>query len=182
MQPAAILLQRKYNMKRHHLLSIIILTCLCAAGLSSAVFADSSWVWISETRPYDVLPWAAVATLLVETAMLWLLCKLNHPFKVFCVVALGNLLSFALPYVLYYVNRIPWYTFFEMLEHGPYYIVGFVFLAMTLLVEMPVVYELLKNDCADVPKTRLLYTVIAANAITTAMVAIIERTFCRGHW
>lgn len=43
----------------------------CAAVcllLGVRVYANSSWVWISETRPFDVLPWVAAVTILIEAA------------------------------------------------------------------------------------------------------------------
>lgn len=169
-------------MKSYRPLSAGILAALFAAALSTPAFADSSWIWISETRPYDVLPWVAIATLLIETGMLWKLCKFKNPFKVFCVVTLGNLLSFAAPYAAYYFGRVPWYTFTQMLNRLPTYTVGFVFLVITLLVEMPIEYKLLKKDLPDALYQRLFYTLIAANSLTTVMVAVVERLFCRGQW
>jgi len=168
-------------MKRYRVLSAGILAGLFALALSPTAFADSSWVWISETRPYDVLPWVAIATLVIETGMIWLICKFEKPFKIFCVVTLGNLLSFAAPYVAAYFTRA-WYTFTQMMEHLPSYTVGFVFLAVTLLIELPVEYHLLKNDCPADSLRRFLYTIIAANVLTTVMVAVVERTICKGHW
>lgn len=69
----------KIKNKKHSLLYILAGGIVPGAFLGYVligmpVSANSSWVWISQTRPYDVLPWVALVT---------------------------NLLSFAAPYVLY---------------------------------------------------------------------------------
>lgn len=168
-------------MRQYRLISASILTCLCAAGLSSAVFADSSWVWISETRPHDVLPWVAIATLAIETWMIRRFCGIENTFRIFCVVALGNLLSFAAPYVMAALDEVH-ADFLFSLEHYPYYITGTVGLLVTMAVELPVEYGLLKKSVPETAQACLLRTVAAANVVTTLMVAVVERVLCRGHW
>ena len=39
------------------------------------VYANSSWYWISEIRPFDVLPWVAIGTILIEWLMILKLSK-----------------------------------------------------------------------------------------------------------
>lgn len=152
---------------------------LCMVCLAVPAFADSSWVWISETRPYDVLAWVAMATLVIETGIIWYVGKTGKLWKVFGVVVLGNLLSFAAPYVLAACDPI--YPFMQALKSLPIYTVGWVYLLMTLLVELPIEYSLLKKDAGE--RTRpLLYAVIASNVLTTVMVAVVERIFCYGRW
>lgn len=168
-------------MKRYQMLSAAILAVLCSAVLTVPVLADSSWVWISETRPHDVLPWVAIATLAIETWMLCHFCGIKQTFKVFCVVTLGNLLSFAAPYVMAALDEVH-ADFLFSLEHWPYYITGTAGLLVTVAVELPVEYSLLKKQVPVQKQARLLYTVIAGNVLTTVMVAIVERTLCRGHW
>lgn len=168
-------------MKRCHTLSAAILAVLFTLTLSTTAFADSSWVWISETRPHDVLPWVAIATLAIETWMLCHFCGIDKTFKVFCVVMLGNLLSFSAPYVMAALDEVH-ADFLLSLEHWPYYITGTAGLLVTVAVELPVEYGLLKKHVPAQKQTRLLCTVVAANVLTTVMVAIVERTFCRGHW
>lgn len=168
-------------MKRSHTLSVAILAVLFSLLLSTTAFADSSWVWISETRPHDVLPWVAIATLAIETWMLCHFCKIDKTFKVFCIVVLGNLLSFSAPYVMAALDEVH-ADFLFSLEHWPYYITGTAGLLVTVAVELPVEYSLLKKQVPEQRQTHLLSMVIAANVLTTVMVAIVERIFCRGHW
>lgn len=167
-------------MKSDHGITRGILFVLCAVWLTVPAFADSSWVWISETRPYDVLPWVAIATLIIETGIIWYVGRTGRLLKVFCVVTLGNLLSFAVPYLPVVMDPIHT-KLHSALEHWPVYTVGFLYLVITILVELPIEYRLLRGDAGERQKP-LLYAVIGSNVLTTVMVAVVERIFCRGHW
>ncbi len=148
---------------------------VCALSLTAS--ANSSWHWISSTRPYDLLPVVIAVTLTVETLALTRIAKVQPFSKVLCIVLLANSVSFAVPYV--FVDHTP-YTFYQALEHVPMYTVGVAYLIMTLLAEIPVVYFTLRKH-TDRPK-RLLWVTIGANAVTTALAALAERLFCRGSW
>ena len=71
-------------------------------------------------------------------------------------------------------------TFQAALNSRPSYIVSAMFLIITLAAELPIVYEILKQYVEK--KKVLLWTVIISNAITTAMVAIVERIITEGSW
>ena len=143
-------------------------------------FADSSWVWISEKRPFDILPWVAMGTILIEWLSIWLIPRTGHAFKVLGIVMVANAASFLLPYAFLEAD-LSWYgTFEHILDSGPHYIVSGVFLLLTLLVEMPIVYNVLKSKVQD--KKKLQLTIIISNMITTAGVAIIERLITEGYW
>ena len=47
-------------------LRILIVIMVLMMLLPVNAFADSSWVWISEKRPFDILPWVALGTILIE--------------------------------------------------------------------------------------------------------------------
>ena len=97
------------------------------------------------------------------------------------VALIANACSFLLPYVvLYCESKAEIYSFSEMLYLGPNWIVGWLFLALTILFEMPIAYVLLKNQVESVKK--LLITIVGVNVITTAMVAVIERMVTNGYW
>ena len=85
-------------MKKDNLLSTVCLVGILALCFPLVARADSSWVWITETRPYDVLPFVVVGTLLIETLSIWLIPHTRRLSKVFWVVCLGNGLSYAAPY------------------------------------------------------------------------------------
>ena len=91
------------------------------------VFADSSWVWISEKRPFDILPWVALGTILIEWLSIWLIPKTGNAFKVLGIVIVANAASFLLPYAFLKAD-LSWYgTFDHILDSGPHYIVSGVF-------------------------------------------------------
>ncbi len=164
-------------MKTYRSLSTAMLTILTACMLTLTVSANSSWHWISSTRPYDLLPIVVVVTLAVETLALTRLAKVQPLSKVLCIVLLGNSLSFAAPYV--FVNHTP-YTFSQALEHVPLYTVGIAYLVATLLIELPVVYYALRKYTDN--RKRLVFVTVGANVVTTLLTALAERLFCRGSW
>ena len=75
-------------------------------------------------------------------------------------------------------------SFFDTLDFYankfPLYIVGIIFLFLTLAIEIPIVYNLLKKDVSN--KKRLFFSIVAVNGATTLVVAVVERIFCRGSW
>ena len=147
------------------------------------VSANSSWCWISETRPYDILPWVALATILIETWMIIRYGKTDEVIHVIAVVILVNFISFVFPYIIYYASRSMMVVdkdFRSMLEHWPAYTVGGWFLVLTIVLEVPILYFDLKEKVAN--KKSLLKILIIANVLTTLMVAVVERIACRGRW
>lgn len=143
-------------------------------------FADSSWIWISEKRPFDILPWVALGTILIEWLSIQLIPKTGQALKALGAVSLANAASFLLPYAFLKAS-LSWYgTFDHILDSGPHYIVSGVFLLLTIAIEMPIVYNLLKSNVNN--KRLLQITIIASNAVTTAGVAIIERMITEGYW
>ena len=76
---------------------------------------------------------------------------------------------------------LSWYgTFDHILDSGPHYIVSGAFLLLTIIIEMPIVYNVLKSNVQS--KRMLQITIIVSNIITTAGVAVIERLITEGHW
>ncbi|MBR2417106.1 MAG: hypothetical protein IKB12_00605 [Clostridia bacterium] len=168
-------------MNRYKAITNTTITALLILAFSFTAFANSSWVWISETRPYDVLPFVAIATLIIETAALNLILKTGNWHKVFSGVLIGNLISFAVPYIGY-SNTPPYYDMplSYILERGPFYTVGAAFLFLTVAVELPFIYFWLKKDVKN--KKLLVLVTVVANVVTTAMVALVERLLCEGYY
>ncbi|HEX3017861.1 MAG TPA: hypothetical protein VHP31_08425 [Caproicibacter sp.] len=168
-------------MKKYRLFSCLIIAVLFVIAFPVTTFADSSWVWISKTRPNDVLPWAAAITLIVEVAAINYIPKVHKLPKVFCIVTLANALSFAAPYLINYMVFVDeGFGFDKYLNNWPSYTVGIYYGIITIAVELPVVYNTLKKDVTS--KRKLLLTIIIANVVTTVIVACFERIFCRGTW
>lgn len=169
-------------MNRYKLITNTVTTSMLIFIFSLTAFANSSWVWISETRPYDVLPFVAIATLIIETAALNGFLKIGNWHRVFTGVLIGNLISFAVPYIGY-SNTTPYagyYTLTQILQRGPFYTVGAAFLIVTVAVELPFMYFWLKKSVKN--KKLLVLVTVLANVVTTAMVAVVERVLCEGHW
>ena len=159
-------------------ISIMLMALIMLLPVS--VFADSSWVWISEKRPFDILPWVALGTILIEWLSIWLITRTCHAFKVLGIVIIANAASFLLPYAFLKAD-LSWYgTFEHIIDSGPHYIVSGVFLLLTIAIEMPIVYNTLKKQVQD--RKVLKAVIIVSNIITTAGVAIIERLITEGHW
>lgn len=168
-------------MNRYKLITNTTITALLVFAFSLTAFANSSWAWISETRPYDVLPFVAIATLIIETAALNGFLKIGNWHRVFTGVLIGNLISFAVPYIGY-SNTPPYYDMplSYILERGPFYTVGAAFLFLTVAVELPFMYFWLKKDVKN--KKLLVLVTVVANVVTTAMVALVERLLCEGYY
>lgn len=168
-------------MNRYKAITNTTITALLVFAFSLTAFANSSWVWISETRPYDVLPFVALATLIIETAALNGFLKIGNWHRVFTGVLIGNLISFAVPYIGY-SNTTPYYDMplSYILERGPFYTVGAAFLIVTVAVELPFMYFWLKKSVKN--KKLLVLVTVVANVVTTAMVALVERLFCEGYY
>lgn len=162
------------------------MAALCIAILVSLLpvtaSANSSWMWLSEARPYDVLPFVAVLTIAIEAAAIWYVLGKQHLLKTAIVVVIANLLSFAAPYWFIYDETLhmPLKPFPELMEYGHYYTVGAIFLLMTLLVELPVVFFTLRKHAGR--KGRFFLSVVGANVVTTLITAAAERIFCYGQW
>lgn len=168
-------------MKKYKSISSVIITAFLLQIFNLTAFANSSWVWISESRPYDVLPWVAIGTLIIETISIIVFAKIKNGFKVFTFVTIANAISFAAPYL---VNLIfcsdQMFPFDKYLEHWPSYTVGVLFCITTILVELPIIYLSLKKEA--VSNKKFIITIIITNVVTTILVAIIERFFCVGRW
>lgn len=154
---------------------------LATIPLVTTAYANSSWIWISETRPWDILPWVIVGTLVIEILAIRLFGGEKKLGRIALFVTLGNLISFLVPYLLKWISyAIQGFDFDKYLNHAPSFIVGLGFLALTLIVELPLVYFTVKPK--DAPRRKLLWTIVGANVVTTALTAIVEQTLCRGHW
>ena len=158
---------------------VIVITCFVLLIIPQAVFADSSWCWLTDTRPFDILPPVALATIVIEVLAIWLIPHTGKLMKTAVAVILANAASFLLPYALL-LNDPVYPKFDDMLNAGPNYIVGAGFVILTLVLEIPIVYNLLKKHSDS--KKKLLWSIVGSNIVTTAMVAVIERMVTDGYW
>ena len=159
--------------------ALAVLMMICMLPITAS--ANSSWRWLSEVRPYDVLPFVAVITITMETAALWFVLEKKHLVRIAVIVVIANLLSFAAPYLWMnfemHVEELK--SFSWLMENGYYYTVSGVFLFMTLMIETPLVFLTLRKNAGN--KWRFLLTAVGANVITTLITAAAERICCYGH-
>ena len=168
-------------MKKNNTFISLTLALIMSFGFSVSVFANSSWVWITKSRPYDVLPFVIVFTLVAETYFIACFSRIESKSRVFVSVLIGNLLSYAMPYIVESQSMYgEYYGLKHSIDHGPFYTVGTAFLVMTLVAELPVVYLSLKKKAEN--KKALAITIVVINVLTTVAVALIERIICRGRW
>ena len=149
---------------------------------SQTVWANSSWVWLTDRQPYQMLPAAAALTVLIETVMIRTCLGIQRTGKVLGVVLAGNLISFCLPYLFIWLEgrEMGFRGFGEIIEKGPNYMVGTIYLILTVAAEVPIVSWGLRKEIRDRKKGCLVTA--AANVLTTVMVAVIERILCYGQW
>ena len=172
---------------------VLLFIVLCILLISSVAYANSSWIWLTFLMPYNILPYAAVLTIALET---FLICKFNHikqTLKALIVICVANLTSFLLPYI-YLINSSSYNGVLYELDsitsamravernvmHWPFYNVGIIFLLLTLVIEVPMVYFLIKKE--DMNKKKFITSIILINILTTILVALVERILCRGIW
>ena len=163
-------------MNRQKITACTLLLCLLPLTAS----ANSSWHWISDARPYDVLPFVAIITIAIETAALWWTLGKQQLTKIAIVVVIANLMSFAAPYLFDYLDEMRFWSMRELMEKFPSYTMRSAYFWMTLLVELPVVFLTLRKHAEK--KWRFLLTILAANTVTTLLTAAAERLFCYGQW
>ena len=93
-------------MKRWIHASLILFLLISVVLFDTTVFANSSWQWISETRPFDLLPIVAVATIFIETAAINWGGNVHRLYKVFGMNILANMVSFLVPYLLNWADQV----------------------------------------------------------------------------
>lgn len=165
-------------MKRKFLSGLLML--LSILFYNGAVYANSSWGWVDK-RPFDLLPMVMILTLTIEVIMTINSLDEKKWLVVISVITLANLASFAAPYI--YIQGFGaevGYTFKECLDNIPTYNICFIYLLMTILIELPIVYGILKSYTKN--KAKLFKMIILANTVTTMLVFIIERIFCSGSY
>ena len=112
--------------------------------------------------------------------------KITNKVRAYIVVALANIASFLAPFVYraWQLNGFygsGWfYSWERAFNNGPNYIIRLGYLILTIGIETPVVYFLLKNYSES--KKRFISSILITNVITTILVAIIERLVCKGEW
>ena len=149
-------------------------------------FANSSWHWFTR-NPLPMLPWAIIGTLVIEVFIIHRFSHIKARAKTVVMILIGNIISFLSPFIFIGVTPVIFEenaNFFSrinsMADKLPFYIVGITFLFLTLVVEIPIVFLGLRGNTNS--KKRLFVSIVVANTITTAAVALMERIIYKGSW
>lgn len=167
---------------RSRITAVFICVCFAFVLFPAASFANSSWHWVT-TSPMTVFPFAIILTLMIETFAVVKYGKVSNTKKSVIVIGLANLLSFLAPYLERAYRFMPTsggFSIFAAFEKGPYYMVLSGFLLLTVVIEVPLVYFLLKDHTTS--KKSLFVFVLLSNIATTVIVAGLERLICIGRW
>ncbi len=174
------------NINKYKLVKRALLCCILLIVLyPESVLANSSWHWVT-VSPMTVLPIAIILTLAIEWLGITIFGKVSEIVRTFIIVTIANIASFIAPYIYstFKLNRFYgsglFYAWERAFNNGPNYLIRLVYLLLTLCIEVPLVYFLLKNRSSD--KKRLLLVTIAVNVITTIVIAVLERFLCQGQW
>lgn len=178
-------------MRKFKKLSSFIIAMLFVMMFPITASANSSWIWVSETRPLDLLPIVVAITLAIEICAVNCFAKVKELKRVIPVVTLANLFSFLVPYVFEAISPNNAYSCLvseegvfcvinHTVEHCPFYTISVFFLVLTLLLEVPIVYSFCKKKVES--KKRLFYVIVIANTLTTVITFAVERIFCYGEW
>lgn len=130
-----------------------------------------------------VLPFAIIFTLLIETVSVVKFGKVANSKKAFLTVGLANLLSFIAPYLERAYRFMPTSGGFSIsaaFNKGPYYMILFGYLVLTVIVELPVAYLMLRKE--SLIKKHLIMSILLSNIVTTLLIAVCERIICAGIW
>lgn len=167
---------------RSRIPAALVCISIVFALFPAASYANSSWHWVT-TSPMTVFPFAVILTLLIETFAVVKYGKVSNTKKSILVIGLANLLSFLAPYLERAYRFIPTsggFSIFAAFHKGPYYMVLSGFLLLTVVIELPLVYFLLKDLTTS--KKSLLVSIMLSNIATTVIVAGLERLICIGRW
>lgn len=157
--------------------------------IPAAASANSSWHWLGDD-PTSLLPIAIVMTLSIELSIVMLFGGVPRRCLTLAIgassIIVANLVSYILPYISLAGGAVATYgierseALFWAVSKGPYFIIGPMSLILTLICEYPIVYFSMRRAVNN--RVALSRSIIVANIITTAMVALMERTLIKGSW
>ena len=58
--------------------------------IPQVAFPDSSWIWVTDKRPFDILPAVAAATIIIEVLAVWLIPHTWKLIKTSVVIVIHN--------------------------------------------------------------------------------------------
>ena len=122
---------------------LIVLLVLC---IPKVVYADSSWMWFTTTAPYQLLPFVAVLTIMIEYLMIKNILHIQNKKRVLIAVCISNLVSFMVPYFATYYQDGVYETIKQTFESMDFYTINSAYLFLTLIIECPIVYAIVQDE------------------------------------
>ena len=123
---------------------------------------------------------AIIGTVAIETICIYLATHKNCFLKTIITVSIANLASFLIPYL--FVRLVPklLYTYEQMKEHTPLFMIGAGYFIVTILFELPIVFLTMRKQFNANKQAALI--IIGSNLLTTIMVFFVERFYAPGAW
>lgn len=157
--------------------------------IPAAASANSSWHWLGDD-PTSLLPIAVALTIAIELGIVVTYGKVPREAVMLLIgatsITVANMVSYVLPYASLALEAVRVYgvdsseALSWAVSKYPFYIIGPMSLILTLICEYPVVYFSMRRAVKD--RWALSRSIIIANAITTALVALMERVIIKGSW
>jgi hypothetical protein len=167
-------------MNKHRALITFLISSLFML-IPVTAYANSSWHWIT-VSPMKILPFVIILTLIVEIAAVYVIGKVKNFRRIFYVISLANLFSYLAPYIERAYRFIPTsgFSISAAFNKGPFYIVRLGYLVLTIVIELPIAFWLLRKHSDS--KKMLAVSIVGSNILTTVAVYIVERIVCIGQW
>ncbi|MBR1731170.1 MAG: hypothetical protein IJ725_01890 [Ruminococcus sp.] len=163
-------------MKKHSIISSACVLAVFITSLSTTVSANS--IWNEKPESFSLskyMPIIVGGTLIVEALIILLLSDIKRIVNVSFAVLVANVVSFIVPRLAWgFINGGGFYTgLFTYGNAVTDWLVTFLYLAVTLLIELPIVWYMLRHFTKKIAK--LLLVTAAANVFTTVILAILQQ-------
>ena len=166
-------------MKKYNFLSSFLIALLLMFTFPTVISASEySWTWLSDVRPYHLLPLTVAVASTVESLSLIYVAKVTYKSKTVFFTILCNIISFAAPYVAIHLFDDEGLASIE--TSNPYGILRIAYVGAILFFEWIAIFIAL-GDYVESEK-RLLWTIFGSNAVTTVLVIIIENILAPGRF
>lgn len=139
------------------------------------ITASANSIWTERMENYSYMehfPYIIIGTLIVETLALLVVTKMKKPLKVIGTVVLANAASFLIPEAIMNLILFGGQRFELFMLFNTYWFLNVIFIIITLAIELPIIWAILKKDVKSVKV--LLLTATAVNIFTTVVTAIID--------
>ncbi len=163
---------KKYNFLSSFLVALILIFTF------PVVISASSWTWMSDVRPYHVLPLTIIVASAVESLSLIFIAKVSRKAKAIFFTTLFNMISFATPYVAMLLFADDGLAGLE--TNNPYGLLRIAYVGLILFFEWIALFIALGDYVKS--EKRLILTIFGSNAVTTVLVIIIENILAPGSF